>query len=168
MLHPYVDKVKENGLYIYGNGITITNVTISKGDPVTDDDTPTDTEVIPDEEVASMDFNDESADESSITTTENPFDLNKIYSQKTASENGKYSQRFIKQVSMADLEGAQAYYIVIKGNGKNVKVKCNVVSSSVTINGNLITADEGCVFLTAAVLDVNDAITLEYTDFEVE
>ena len=91
-----------------------------------------------------------------------------MYSQKNELGNGKYNQRFIMQVKTADVANIDSYSIIISSGTKNVKINCYGLSSSITINGNNIKADEDCVFLSAAVVDVNDSVELSYSDFTYE
>ena len=158
-----VSEVQEKGLYIYGNGITITNVNIDKGNPVINDDTPY--EEVTDEDIKGVEFNNAPDSENLFTTTLNGFGVNKMYSQKNELGNGKYNQRFLMQVKTEDVADIESYSIIVSNGDKHVKIYCYGLSSSITINGNIIKADEGCVFLSAAVVDVNDDIDLSYSEF---
>lgn len=158
-----VSEVQEKGLYIYGNGITITNVNIDKGNPVINDDTPY--EEVTDEDIKGVELNNAPDSENLFTTTLNGFGVNKMYSQKNELGNGKYNQRFLMQVKTEDVADIESYSIIVSNGDKHVKIYCYGLSSSITINGNIIKADEGCVFLSAAVVDVNDDIDLSYSEF---
>lgn len=99
------------------------------------------------------------------TSPLNGFGVNKMYSQKNELGDGTYNQRFLMQVKTADVADVERYGIIVSSGDKHVYIKCYGLSSSITINGNSIKADEGCVFLSAAVVGVNDAITLRYSEF---
>ncbi len=120
------------------------------------------------EEVKNVEFVDSFDSENLFTSTTNGFGINKMYSQKNELGNGKYNQRFIMQVKTADVANIDSYSIIISSGTKNVKINCYGLSSSITINGNNIKADEDCVFLSAAVVDVNDSVELSYSDFTYE
>ena len=162
-LYEDLNKVKEHGLYIYGNGITITNVNIDKGLPWTGDVGIYDD--LTDEDIKGVEFNNAPDSENLFTTTHNGFGVNKMYSQKNELGNGKYNQRFLMQVKTEDVADIESYSIIVSNGDKHVKINCYGLSSSITINGNSIKADEGCVFLSAAVVDVNDGIDLSYSEF---
>lgn len=140
---------------------------IDKGNPCTGGDPDVVEELTP-EEVKDVEFVDSFDSENLFTSTTNGFGINKMYSQKNELGNGKYNQRFIMQVKTADVANIDSYSIIISSGTKNVKINCYGLSSSITINGNNIKADEDCVFLSAAVVDVNDSVELSYSDFTYE
>ena len=159
-----VSEVQEKGLYIYGNGITITNVNIDKGNPWTGGEGSDYVDLTADE-IKDVELISAPESESAYTTTFNGFGVNKMYSQKNELGNGKYNQRFLMQVKTEDVADIESYSIIVSNGDKHVKINCYGLSSSITINGNSIKADEGCVFLSAAVVDVNDDIDLSYSEF---
>lgn len=163
-LYTGVTKVQKHGLYIYGNGITITNVNINKGIPWTGDGGYDYVELTADK-IKDVELISAPDDESVYTSPLNGFGVNKMYSQKNELGDGTYNQRFLMQVKTADVADVERYGIIVSSGDKHVYIKCYGLSSSITINGNSIKADEGCVFLSAAVVGVNDDITLSYSEF---
>lgn len=163
-LYTNVTTVQKHGLYIYGNGITITNVNINKGIPWTGDGGYDYVELTADK-IKDVELISAPDDESVYTSPLNGFGVNKMYSQKNELGDGTYNQRFLMQVKTADVADVERYGIIVSSGDKHVYIKCYGLSSSITINGNSIKADEGCVFLSAAVVGVNDAITLRYSEF---
>lgn len=163
-LYTDVTKVQEHGLYIYGNGITITNVNINRGIPCTGDGSP-DYVDLTEDEIKDVELISAPEDESAYTSPLNDFGVNKMYSQKNELGDGTYNQRFLMQVKTADVADVECYGIIVSSGDKHVYINCYGLSSSITINGNSIKADEGCVFLSAAVVGVNDDITLSYSEF---
>lgn len=163
-LYTNVTTVKKHGLYIYGNGITITNVNINKGNPWTGDGGYDYVELTADK-IKDVELISAPDDESVYTSPLNGFGVNKMYSQKNELGDGTYNQRFLMQVKTADVADVECYGIIVSSGDKHVYINCYGLSSSITINGNSIKADEGCVFLSAAVVGVNDDITLSYSEF---
>ena len=163
-LYTDVTKVQEHGLYIYGNGITITNVNINRGIPCTGGDGSDYVDLTADE-IKDVELISAPEDESAYTSPLNGFGVNKMYSQKNELGDGTYNQRFLMQVKTADVADIECYGIIVSNGDKHVYINCYGLSSSITINGNSIKADEGCVFLSAAVVGVNDDIELSYSEF---
>ncbi len=166
-LYTGVTKVQKHGLYIYGNGITITNVNINKGNPWTGDGGYDYVELTADK-IKDVELISATDDESAYTSPRNGFGVNKMYSQKNELGDGTYNQRFLMQVKTADVADVECYGIIVSSGDKHVYINCYGLSSSITINGNSIKADEGCVFLSAAVVGVNDDIELSYSEFMYE
>ncbi len=167
----YLDEIKENGLYIYGNGVTIDTVSINQ------------TEAAPIEvhkpEYAPAEAT--SADVANYTVMDdNYFHLNsdwyfensinrgQAFSQKSDVFDGKYSQRFVQLISEEDSKTANSASIILYNYTKYIKVKTDTCSDTITIGNKEWTAPDGYVFVTATVTGIPTDVSLKYSDFILE
>ena len=91
----------------------------------------------------------------------------KTVTQKTAVEDGVYSQRFIKKVAAKDLVGATKIVFTVSNGTKTATYESTKCYSSLNVNGGSLSAGDDYVFLGLTIKDIPENITVTIEDIEI-
>ena len=92
---------------------------------------------------------------------------NTTVKQNTAVVDGKYNTRFVQKVSEDDIKGASKIEFTLSNGSKTVKAVSTKYFSSLTVNGEKVSADDGYVFLSYTVKDIPEGVTVTCTNVEI-
>lgn len=91
----------------------------------------------------------------------------KTVTQKTAVEDGVYSQRFIKKVFAKDLVGVTKIVFTVSNGTKTATYESTKCYSSLNVNGGSLSAGDDYVFLGLTIKDIPENITVTIEDIEI-
>ena len=92
----------------------------------------------------------------------------KIVAQKTSVKDGKYDARFVEKVNTSELSGKSKAVFSLSNGTKTSSVSTNKYYTSLTADGETITAESGTVFLTYTVKDIPENVNVTVTGVTLE
>lgn len=97
------------------------------------------------------------------TEAEEKIQPNVTYVQKTAVENGVYSERAVMMIKKEDAEAGKSVNVTFSNGTKSVTKTSKNYYAEISAVGNKITPDEGYVFVAVAITNIPEDVTLTAT-----
>lgn len=92
----------------------------------------------------------------------------KLSVQKTSVQDGKYDARFVKKVNTSELSGKSKAVFSLTNGRKTASVSTDKYYTSLTVDGETISAESGTVFLAYTVKDIPENVNMTAANIILE
>lgn len=92
----------------------------------------------------------------------------KLSVQKTSVQDGKYDARFVKKVNTSELSGKSKAVFSLTNGRKTASVSTDKYYTSLTVDGETISAESGTVFLAYTVKDIPENVNVTAANIILE
>lgn len=92
----------------------------------------------------------------------------KLSVQKTSVQDGKYDARFVKKVNTSELSGKSEAVFSLTNGTKTASVSTDKYYTSLTVDGETISAESGTVFLAYTVKDIPENVNVTAANIILE